>query len=116
MNLMVPIALLTVLTAFCVAALGFVLLKPEAWSSLVDKENDFWVAKGWLSKASAEKIKRVEKGLLLKVVLGAAAGISLAVIVLALNFASHHPLRAMPPPPPSQRPAPQRPPASAPHR
>ena len=59
--------LLTVLEYYW---LWLMIRQPKKWATWVDRENDFWVRKGILSVAFAERIKSCEKGLL-KILLGA---------------------------------------------
>lgn len=46
--------------------MGFTLRYPAKWAAIVDKENAFWVSRGLLSTALAERFKRIEKGRTLK--------------------------------------------------
>ena len=52
-----------------VAWLIFVVLCPNQWSMIVDKENGFWVEKGIVKAATAERIARFEKGKGFKILL-----------------------------------------------
>ncbi len=45
-------------------------MRPEKWNAMVDRDNDFWVKKGLISPALAERVKAAEKGLLMKWTLG----------------------------------------------
>lgn len=47
----------------------FILVCPNQWSIIVDKENDFWVKKGIVKASTAEKIARFEKGMGFKILL-----------------------------------------------
>ncbi len=61
------------LTALCYLWLWFMLKRPEKWAMWVDRENNFWAFKGLVSAALAERCKRWEKGLPLKLAVGATA-------------------------------------------
>jgi len=50
--------------------LVFVICRREKWIAFVDKDNDFWVRKGIFSETFAEKFRRIEKGIALKLLLG----------------------------------------------
>jgi hypothetical protein len=56
------LGLIAVVTAIALGLLGFIINQPGKWSDLVDKENDFWLGKGMVSAALAEKFRRFEKG------------------------------------------------------
>ena len=84
--------------ALSLAALIFITAQPATWGSLVDRENDFWVRRGWLSPALAEKIKSLEKGFVLKLILAALALISVTVVCVLLRPQPQRPFKAMPPP------------------
>jgi len=93
----------------CLAALAFIIGRPKVWASWVDKENNYWVARGRLASGLAERIKKLEKGLTMKILLGANVLLSLVVICLLLRSAGPRPFRARLPPPPV--PVPRRQPA-----
>lgn len=57
-------------TTLCVIWLLFMVLKPDIWGRIVDKESDFWVRKGLFSASFAEKFKRLEKGIVMKLLVG----------------------------------------------
>jgi len=50
--------------------LWFILKRPEKWAVWVDRENDFWVRKGIVSAAFAERQKRRETGWPQKILVG----------------------------------------------
>jgi hypothetical protein len=84
------LGLIAVVTAITLGLLGFIISQPGRWSDLVDKENDFWVGKGMVSAALAEKFRRFEKGPGQKILtaLVSLAGV-IGFIVLATAFWRH---------------------------
>lgn len=66
------IATMAVVITLCWLWLWFMIARREKWESIVDRENAFWVKLG-VSASLAGKIKRLEKGLYEKVLVGAAA-------------------------------------------
>ena len=83
----------------CLAALLFIIIRPEAWTAWIEKENNFWVSRGRFSSGSAEKVKRLEKGPMMKILLGANVLLSAAVIYMLLHLGAQPHFRAAPPPP-----------------
>lgn len=88
--------------------------RPQQWSAWVERENDFWRDKGVISFAWAERLKRWEKGRMLKFL----AGVTTCIGVIGLLFmlavwmkvvSLHHQKLRMPYNPALQRrvPAPQ---------
>jgi hypothetical protein len=76
---------LFIVTAASVLWLGFMLCQPARWAAFVDWEYDFWVRRGLLSPSRAEKCKRLEKGLWLKCLVGATAGVgTLFLLIIGL--------------------------------
>lgn len=71
------------LTAASLLWLCFMLWKPDKWAAFVDWEYDFWVRWGLISPSLAEKCKRLEKGLVLKWLVGSTvlAGTGLLLMV-----------------------------------
>ncbi len=65
--------------------LGFIVFCPKRWAALVDKENDYWVGKGLISPSRAEQVKRLEKGMLVKVM-----AVFLVVLAAFLLIVSVH--------------------------
>ena len=61
--------LLLLVSMILVIWLAFVVLFPIPWESIVDKENSYWVNKGTIKVATAEKIVRFEKGKGFKIIL-----------------------------------------------
>jgi hypothetical protein len=81
------LGLLGVLTVISLAWLWFMVNRPERWSQLVDKENDFWVGKGMVSASKAEWFRRFEKGFGQKVLVAIAALLGATGFVgLALDY------------------------------
>jgi hypothetical protein len=70
--------ILAVLTALLICWFWFILAKPNLWSRLVDKENDFWVKRGIISASFSDKFRRFEKGLGLKILIAAGALLGIA--------------------------------------
>lgn len=85
--------------AVCLAALAFIITRPKVWASWIDKENNYWVARGRFSSGFADKIKKIEKGAAMKILLGGNVLLSLVVIYMLLHFSAPRPFRAMLPPP-----------------
>jgi hypothetical protein len=52
---------------------GFMAWKPRQWEAFVDWEYAFWVRRGVISSAFAEKCKRLEKGAAFRRLVGGAA-------------------------------------------
>lgn len=75
------IPFLIILTLLWTAWLAFMLLAPKKWSSIVQKENDFWVNRKIIKPALAAKCINLETGIFLKII----AGLGL-VTFLALIF------------------------------
>lgn len=68
---LILIGALCLLTTASLLWLCFMLRKPDKWGTFVDWEYSFWVRRGVLSPALAEKCKRLEKGSALKWLVGA---------------------------------------------
>ncbi len=81
-------ACLFLLTAASFLWLGFMLWKPSQWRAFVDWEYAFWVRRGVLSPALAEKCKRLEKGWALKWLVGVTAVLGL-IFLLVTWFLAH---------------------------
>jgi len=73
---------LFILTAASLLWLCFMLWQPARWAAFVDWEYDFWVRRGLLSPSRAEKFKRLEKGLVLKCLVGATAVVGALFLVI----------------------------------
>jgi hypothetical protein len=108
MNPHLLIILWLIWAAVCLAALVFIIIRRATWAALVDRENDFWVRRGWFSAAFAEKMKALEKGILPMLILGAIVLISVVQLWVLLHPAPPLKFKAMSPPP---TPAPRRLPA-----
>lgn len=82
----------------CLAGLLFIVMRPARWNSLVDRESDFWVRRGWFSKAFAEKMKPLEKGIIPRLLLGAMTLISVVRIGALLHTPPQRQFKVMTPP------------------
>ena len=63
MALTLSLILFIAMTAFLI----FIILFPERWASIVEKENMYWVEKGMLKAATAEKFVRFERSPMFKI-------------------------------------------------
>lgn len=63
---------LIILSLLLAVWLTFMLICPNRWSAMVDKENNFWVQKGVLKPATAERFANFEKGIWLKILVAIA--------------------------------------------
>ena len=86
----VPFVCLAILALVAIASiiwLWFMIFKPEQWSRLVDKENDFWVGKGIVSPSLSGWFRRFEKGLGQKILVGIAAAMGIGgFIFVSISF------------------------------
>jgi hypothetical protein len=73
---------LCLLTAASFLWLSFMVWKPDRWGAFVDWEYNFWVRRGVLSSALAEKCKRLEKGSALKWLVGATVLLGAGFLVI----------------------------------
>jgi len=74
---------LAILTAFLAVWFWFICRRPDRWASWVDRENDFWVRKGIISASFSQEFRRLEKGIVLKLLVGGGALIgTLEVFIL----------------------------------
>jgi hypothetical protein len=73
---------LFLLTAASLLWLCFILWKPAKWGAFVDWEYNFWVRRGVISPALAEKCKRLEKGFVLKWLVGATVLLGTVCLVI----------------------------------
>jgi hypothetical protein len=64
------VIILSVFSALWAIFLAFMILAPNKWASIVDKENNFWSTKGIITPEFATKCARFEKGKLFKIILG----------------------------------------------
>jgi hypothetical protein len=69
------------LTVLLSVWLGFALLFPRRWDSLVDKEYEFWMRIGVMGDTAASRMKRFEKGPGLKMSIWAMLIFSIALTV-----------------------------------
>lgn len=79
-------------------ALVIMIARPGLWAAWIDKENDYWVKRGRFTSEAAEKMKKTEKGLAAKFLLGAIFVCSIVVVYLLLHVTPGRPFRAMRPP------------------
>ena len=71
------------LTVFLAAWLGFALLFPRGWDSMVDREYAFWVRIGVIGESASSRLKRFEKGPGLKLTIWAMLIFSVALTFVA---------------------------------
>jgi hypothetical protein len=84
---LVLIGVLFLLTAGSFVWWCFLLWQPERWGAFVDWEYGFWVRRGLLSPALAEKCKRLEKGKALKYLVGGTAVLgALYLVIIGLRL------------------------------
>lgn len=77
--------------------LCFIILCPKRWAALVDKENNFWVGKGFISAARAEQIKMLEKGMTVKVMVGLLVALTTFLLFTSIRTQERiHPKRKGP--------------------
>jgi len=72
---------LIVLTVFTYIWLWFLIQRPQKWASFVDRENDFLVRKGFISATFADRMKRHEKGLTQKLIVGGDAFLGTGLLI-----------------------------------
>jgi len=72
-TIFILIGILVLLTVFGYAWLWFMIRRAEKWAIWVDRENDFWVRKSLVSVCFSERMKRIEKGPALKILVGTGA-------------------------------------------
>jgi len=103
MNLafLLPVAALALMTAVAGFAWWFMARRPAQWAAWVDRENDFWRAKGLVSASLVERMKRWEKGRVIKFLaalttLVAAIGLGLTTMVLVKVVSLEHQRLRMP--------------------
>jgi hypothetical protein len=78
------------LMILCWIWLWFMVTKPEQWSRLVDRENDFWLKRGLISTSLSEWTRRLEKGLLLRFLVGIGAILSTVELLVAFVLILKH--------------------------
>ncbi|HOX57805.1 MAG TPA: hypothetical protein P5205_06270 [Candidatus Paceibacterota bacterium] len=77
------IGALVVLTGASLAWLCFILWRHRQWSAFVDWEYNLWVRLGLIFPSLAEKCKRLEKGPVLKCLVGATVLLGVVFLVIA---------------------------------
>ena len=85
MNVALPVAGCEVLTAVAGWAWWCMTWDAKRWASWVDRENNFWRDKGLISASLAERLKRFEKGRVLKWLAGGTALAGLVGVALAMS-------------------------------
>jgi hypothetical protein len=99
MNFLVPVLFLAGLTLFGAAAWWLMTRRPMRWARWVDRENDFWRDRGWISPALAERMQRWEKGTAIKLlaagtaIIGAIGLVITLVVLMKAISIQHHKLR-----------------------
>jgi hypothetical protein len=83
------LGVLVLITAFEYIWLWFIITRPEKWAVWVDRENDFWVRKGIISAPFAERMKRREKGLPQKLLVGTGAFLGTGCLVFGYLLFKH---------------------------
>jgi hypothetical protein len=101
MNFVLPALLLAGLTLSGATAWWLMARRPELWARWVDRENDFWRERGRVSPALAERMKRWEKGPVLRFLAAGSAiigaiGLALTLAVLLKVMAIQHQKIRMP--------------------
>jgi hypothetical protein len=64
-------AMLATLAIFSAFWLWFMIRRAAQWASFVNRENIFWSGKKLISPSLAEKFRRLETGMVLKLLVGA---------------------------------------------
>ena len=64
----------------------FILFFPARWAAIVDGENAFWTKKGVIGNPRSETFKRLEKGLVFKVILVAALLLAVVMLIILVHF------------------------------
>ena len=64
---------LSLLTVFLHLWLWLMIKRPEKWGRWVEAENNFWVRKGIVSASLTERVKRIETGRPIKLLVGVGA-------------------------------------------
>jgi hypothetical protein len=94
-----PFLLLLVCTVVFIYGWWMMSRHPERWAKWVEKENSYWVRKGWVSAKTSESIQRWEKGPFLKnfaafaAIIGLVGTLSTGFVVTRLLIMQHHRLR-----------------------
>jgi len=82
---MVVLVFTFILTWLWGSWLAFMLWRPAKWERFVDWENERMVSLGLMPSNWAPWFKRLEKGIVLKLLIGFTAGIGFVNVVLMLN-------------------------------
>jgi hypothetical protein len=99
MNFLLPVLAAAAVTAIAGIVWWLMARRPIQWAAYVDRENDFWREKGFISATFAKRLKRWEKGAVLKwlaalTTVAAAVGLAITLTVLIrVELLEHHRLR-----------------------
>lgn len=75
-----------ILTVLSCLGLGFIIFCPKRWAALVDKENNYWVGKGVVSASRAELVKKLEKGMVMKVMVGLVVILTTCLLIVSIRI------------------------------
>jgi len=92
-HLFVPwlcLGLFAMVAVISLVLLWFTIARPDQWSRMVDKENDFWVGKGFVSASASEWFRRFEKGRGQKVLIGLIGLLGVAGFICMTILFRHH--------------------------
>jgi hypothetical protein len=84
------LGLMGAVAIFSVILLWYIVTHPARWAELVDKENDFWVGKGMVPRATAEWFRRFEKGPAQKILVALVGLLAAIGFICLIIFLSHH--------------------------
>jgi uncharacterized membrane protein len=84
------LGLFAVVSVVALALLWFTIVRPAQWSRMVDKENDFWVGKGFISASTSEWFRRFEKGRGQKVLIGLIGLLGIVGFICMTLLFRHH--------------------------
>jgi hypothetical protein len=74
------IAVAVVVAVVWSAWLWFMLVMPKRWAAFIEWENALWVRTGLLPRKLAEKLKAMETGVTLKVIVALTIAMSMAIL------------------------------------
>jgi hypothetical protein len=84
------LGLFAVVAVISLALLWFTIARPDQWSRMVDKENDFWVGKGIVSSSASAWFRRFEKGRGQKVLIALIGVLGVAGFICMTILVRHH--------------------------
>jgi hypothetical protein len=99
MNFLLPVLAAAAVTTIAGILWWLMACRPSQWAAYVDHENNFWREKGLISATLAERLKRWEKGAVLKwlaalTTIVATIGLAITLTVLIrVELLEHHRLR-----------------------